>query len=287
MKKFLCKQLNDRKEQWELSSKKQVTDYKKLNILGSIRAKYLVTFALLISVVVLLISIIISSSIMNFVSSTRYVAVDESSKLLGTIISEISEFSDEDFDSVIEKYPDKIIAATENISSMNDVAVVITDRIGNVKYSVIPEALQNGANLVLPAEALRRFSTEDTSSALKLSDIYGFYKSECINSGYAVKDENGIVGGIVIVSAPLSAVEEFTGDNIHTLVMSFIWISLAAVIISIFISERIVSPLKTMEKAAKGVSVGNFDIKVPENGVDNEVADLAIAFNEMARVVKE
>ena len=287
MKKFLCKQPNDRKEQWELSSKKQVTDYKKLNILGSIRAKYLVTFALLISVVVLLISIIISSSIMNFVSSTRYVAVDESSKLLGTIISEISEFSDKDFDSVIEKYPDKIIAATENISSMNDVAVVITDRIGNVKYSVIPEALQNGANLVLPAEALRRFSAEDTSSALKLSDIYGFYKSECINSGYAVKDENGIVDGIVIVSAPLSAVEEFTGDIIHTLVMSFIWISLAAVIISIFISERIVSPLKTMEKAAKGVSVGNFDIKVPENGVDNEVADLAIAFNEMVRVVKE
>lgn len=270
-----------------MSERKRVTDYKKLNILGSIRAKYLATFALLISVVVLLISIIISSSIMNFVSSTRYVAVDESAELLGTIIGEMSAFTGNDFDTVIEKYPDKINAAVDNISFMNNVAVVITDRIGNVKYSVIPEKMQKDGSRVLPSEAVRKFSDDSTSAGLKISDIYGFYASEAINSGYAVKDEKGIVEGIVIVSAPISAVEEFTGNLIHTLVMSFIWISLAAVIISVFISERIVSPLKIMEKAAKGVSVGNFDIKVPEKGVDNEVADLAIAFNEMAKVVKE
>ncbi len=270
-----------------MSEKKHGTDYKKLNIFGSIRAKYLATFALLISVVVLLLSAIISSTMTTYISSTRFQAVDESAELLGSIIKEISDFTGKDYDTVLEEYPDRIDSAMQNIVSMNNVGVVITDRIGNVKYSSLPDELSKNGNRALPSEAVRRFSDESTASTLKLGDIYGFYGSEGINSGYAVTDKNGIVDGIVLVSAPISAVEDFISNLIGTLVMSFIWISLAAVIISVFVSERIVSPLKTMEKASKGVAVGKFDITVPEHGVDNEVADLAVAFNEMARVVKE
>ncbi len=271
----------------KMSEKKHGTDYKKLNIFGSIRAKYLVTFSLLISVVVLLISIITSSAIMNFVISTRFAAVDESAELIASIIREISDFTGKSYDEVLEQYPDKINSVVDNITSMHKVAVVITDRIGNVEYSSIPDELSKNGNSVLPSEAMYRFSDVSTGSELKTSDIYGFYAAEGINCGFAVKDSEGIVDGIILVSAPLSAVEDFMGDLVQTLVMSFLWISVAAVIISVFISERIVSPLKIMKKAAEGVAVGDYDIYVPERDVDNEVADLAVAFNKMANVVKE
>ncbi len=270
-----------------MSEKTNDTGYRKLNILGSIRAKYLVTFSLLISIVVLLISIIISSSIMNFVVSTRFSAVDESSELIGLIIKEISGFTGKDYDEILDDYPEKIDTVIEKITSMNKVAVVITDRIGNVKYSSIPEELKKFDHSVLPSEAFYRFSDPQTGKELHTSDLYGFYASEGINSGYPVKINEGIVDGIVLVSAPVSSVEDFVKELVHTLVMSFLWITIAAVVISVFISERIVSPLKTMQKAAEGVAVGNYDIHVPEEGVDNEVAELATAFNGMAKVVQE
>lgn len=270
-----------------MSKKVQNRDYKKLNILGSIRAKYLVTFSLLISIVVLLISIIISSAIMNFVVSTRFTAVDESAELTGLIIEEISDFTGKDYDETLEEYPDKINTVIDKITSMNKVAVIITDRIGNVKYSSIPEELAKFDNSLLPSEAFYRFSDPSTGKELRTSDLYGFYAAEGINCGYPVEINDGIIDGIVIVSAPVSSVEDFVSNLVQTLVMSFLWITIAAVIVSVFISERIVSPLKTMRKAAEGVAVGNYDIHVPEKGVDNEVAELAVAFNEMAKVVQE
>lgn len=270
-----------------MTEKKNTYDIGKLNLFGSIRAKYLATFVLLISIVVLLISIIISSTVMNFVVSTRHTSVDESAKLMGSIINEIEGFTGKSYDEVLEQYPDRISTAADNIAAMNNVAVIITDRIGNVEYSVIPQELQKNGNRTLPGEALYRFSDESTQKSLEISDIYGFYARDAINYGVSVKDEAGTVDGVVLVSAPATSVEKFMSGLIQTLILSFVWITIAAVIVSVFISERIVSPLKIMKKAAEGVSVGNYDIHVPEKGVDNEVADLAIAFNEMAKVVKE
>ncbi len=270
-----------------MDKKQQGTDYKKLNIFGSIRAKYLAAFTLLISVVVLLISVIITSAITDFAVSTRFSAVDESAKLVGSIIEEISAFSGLSYDEVLERYPDKINSVIGNITSMNKVGVVITDRIGGTVYSVLPEELQHKGNYVVPSDVLYRFSDESTTDSLKMSDLYGFYPAEAINSGYAVHSKDGTVNGFVIVSAPVSSVEDFMGGLVQTLVMSFIWLSVAAVIVSVFISERITSPLKIMKKSAEAVSVGNYDILVPEQGADNEVADLAKAFNAMAKAVRE
>jgi len=262
--------------------------HKKLNILGSIRAKYITTFAILISIVVLLISIIISSTMLNFNISTRFSAVGESARLVSASLYDLSEFSGKDYDSVLEGYPEKIQSTVDSVSAMNSVAVVITDRIGKVMYSSIPESLRSKGNLYLEPSAFELLCRDNGSKgSSSISDLHGFYPQEGINCGIVIKDEKGIVEGIVLVSAPSSTVEEFVGDIVRTLVMSFIWITLAAVIIAVFISERIVSPLKTMKKAAEGVAVGNYDIHVPESGVDNEVADLAVAFNHMARIVKE
>jgi len=57
---------------------------------------------------------------------------------------------------------------------------------------------------------------------------------------------------------------------------------LAALIASYFITERIITPLKEMSRAAKSFAAGRFDVRVPVHGND-EVADLARAMNNMAQ----
>ncbi|MBR5308277.1 MAG: HAMP domain-containing histidine kinase [Clostridia bacterium] len=270
-----------------MSEKAPVSRYKKLNILGSIRAKYIAAFALLISIVVLLLAVIISSAIMNFVLNTRHKAVDGSASLVADIVTEIEGFTYQDFDGALENYPEKIGGAVENVATTNGIAVVVTDRIGNVKFSSIPEELDSGKTLYLSPEVMRKLSHESTSGSLRMSNLHGFYSQTAVNGATAIRDGDGNVDGIVLASAPTSPVIDFMHGLIQTLVMSFLWITIAAVVVAAFICERIVSPLRIMEKAAKGVTVGSYDIKVPEDGVDNEIADLASAFNEMSREVKE
>ena len=106
-----------------MSEKAPVSRYKKLNILGSIRAKYIAAFALLISIVVLLLAVIISSAIMNFVLNTRHKAVDGSASLVADIVTEIEGFTYQDFDGALENYPEKIGGAVENVATMNGIGI--------------------------------------------------------------------------------------------------------------------------------------------------------------------
>ena len=68
---------------------------------------------------------------------------------------------------------------------------------------------------------------------------------------------------------------------VKTIIMSCLWVMLAALLAAYFISDKIIDPLKKMSKAAKSFAAGKFDVRVPVRGRD-EVAELATAFNNMA-----
>jgi len=56
---------------------------------------------------------------------------------------------------------------------------------------------------------------------------------------------------------------------------------LAALIAIYFITERLVSPIRAMSRAARAFAAGKFDVRIESSGND-EVAELATAFNNMA-----
>ena len=66
-----------------------------------------------------------------------------------------------------------------------------------------------------------------------------------------------------------------------TVMTAALLVLLASLIAAYFISERITGPLREMSNAVKRFASGKFDVRVRVRGKD-EVADLAIAFNEMA-----
>ena len=70
-------------------------------------------------------------------------------------------------------------------------------------------------------------------------------------------------------------------STVKTIILASLWVFLATLIAVYFLSERIIGPLKDMSRAAKSYAAGNFDIRIPVRG-DDEVAELASAFNQMA-----
>ena len=67
----------------------------------------------------------------------------------------------------------------------------------------------------------------------------------------------------------------------RTIIMAALWIMLASLVVIYFTTERFISPIREMSKAARAFANGQFDARVPVVGRD-EVAELASAFNNMA-----
>ena len=87
--------------------------------------------------------------------------------------------------------------------------------------------------------------------------------------------------GYVMIATAAEARSDALNDTLQSMIVAALWVMVAALIAIYFITERIVSPLREMSKAAKRMAVGQFDARVPVRGRD-EVAQLAVAFNQMA-----
>ncbi len=108
-----------------------------------------------------------------------------------------------------------------------------------------------------------------------LSDSYLYY---CV----PILSENGQKNvGMVFTCSSTSGVNTVIVSTIKTMVMASLWVFLAALIAVYFITERIIGPLKEMSRAAKCYASGKFDVRIAVRG-DDEVAELATAFNHMA-----
>ncbi len=87
--------------------------------------------------------------------------------------------------------------------------------------------------------------------------------------------------GYIVVSSSTKPSNGTPNSTLRSMIAAALWIMLAALIAIYFITERVISPLREMSKAAKRMAVGQFDVRVPVRGRD-EVAQLAVAFNQMA-----
>jgi signal transduction histidine kinase len=90
------------------------------------------------------------------------------------------------------------------------------------------------------------------------------------------------VCGTVFVCAESVMLTELLEVIIKTIVVSILWVLLAALIAVYFITEKITGPLKEISRAAKQFANGKFDVRVPVRGND-EVSELAVAVNNMAQ----
>ena len=109
----------------------------------------------------------------------------------------------------------------------------------------------------------------------------GAFDEAMVVHAYPLADD-GQVWGVLLICADSSDWRDLRDSTVQVIVAASLWVMLAALIATYFITERIVTPLKEMSRAAKSFAAGKFDVRVPVHGND-EVADLARAMNNMSQ----
>lgn len=73
---------------------------------------------------------------------------------------------------------------------------------------------------------------------------------------------------------------------IQTVLVVMVLVSIAAIIVTLFVSHKIAGPLYRLKKAMHSLGEGNFSIEIKLRKLD-QLKDIAEAFNAMARKLKE
>ena len=90
-----------------------------------------------------------------------------------------------------------------------------------------------------------------------------------------------IDAGALIVCYSAGTLNDLAIGTVRTIVLASLWVMIASFVVVYFITEKIVAPIKQMTYATRDFAKGKFDVKTPVVGED-EIAELAVAFNSMA-----
>ncbi len=247
----------------------------------SIFAKYVLAFMLIILSSFLVIIFIISSIIVNYSTDAKSDVMENSARASSTYVEGLFRYSAANsVEGVINTSRDEAEAMLEVISAnADDLTILVSDNSGKIVLAVgrdvnhlkegasIPKALMDEVN-----------SGREVSRDGRLDGVF-----DTVHYAYAVPvyNDDSAVCGTVFVCAESVMLAELLEVIIKTIIVSILWVLLAALIAVYFITEKITGPLKQISVAAKQFAKGRFDVRVPVRGND-EIARLAGAMNNMA-----
>lgn len=207
---------------------------------------------------------------------------------LGFSVNRIYPFAD----YLNENYS-QIRSVTDLLSdSLGNLFVFITDADGEIilsgggKSTFLENELvfKEDGHYIVSEEIMQSVAGSEIVS--RTGDLDRLLLRQNIISSMAVSDTLGNCYGGVFVCTSDTGVDSLLDAMQKTIILSCLWIMLASLIVTYFISERLVSPLRDMSRAARAFSDGDFDMRVEVDGND-EVAELATAINDMASNLQE
>ena len=169
----------------------------------------------------------------------------------------------------------------EHVADLSsDLRVFIFDKNGVLVLCDEEELGATAVNGSLASEYVQKLSAFETVEGY--DELSGVFSARYLYYGAPIKTVSGedTVGSVFVCSSA-KGMTVLLVSTVKTIILASLWVFLATLIAVYFLSERIIGPLKDMSRAAKSYAAGNFDIRIPVRG-DDEVAELASAFNQMA-----
>lgn len=143
----------------------------------------------------------------------------------------------------------------ENLPASKHVLVSVIDRQGRVAVSNVP------SRMGLPyGRASRGYDSYRT-----LSDRSGLVTVIDLPPTYIASDMRSVQGFVALIS-------------LITMIGSLL--------LSLFLSARILKPLRSFTGSMSDIAEGNFDVELPENGLDADMVRLHHGFNRMVREIR-
>ncbi len=245
----------------------------------SVFARYLIAFMAIIFVSFSILAMIVGSIVKSHLDDTTENELSQIAQSVDFLLK--NAYSDSSYGSIREyiksesEMTDKMVSAITKYKK--DMFVIIVDADGTIIFSdsTLPDGYIKGnvAGGLSSDDLVRRFDSDG-------SYLGGVFSEK--HYSYAIPIPDAINPECVIFACtPLSYTAGIVGSLNRMILMASMWVMIAALIASYFISERIVRPIRSISRAAKSFAAGHFDVRVPVIG-DSEISELAMAFNNMA-----
>lgn len=251
----------------------------------SIFTKYITAFMSIILVSFMMLAVLVCSMMANYYT-------ESSREELSAVLSSAEHYFErriEDekigIDEFVREHSDEIKAYITAITGKNrGISILLFDADGRIRaYDEKSESSEN----ISPDSVLNPSIMEEMSKRTynQRSDLSGILSYKHLIRGVCVNSENEIIGYLFACTTS-ETVDNLIRTTVKAMIMTCLWVLLAALVAVYFISDRIISPLKAMSKAAKAFAQGKLDVRVPVNGRD-EISELAVAFNDMASSLRD
>lgn len=251
----------------------------------NIFSKYILSFMVIVIISFLVLSIVTVSLVDEHILNTKKGNMETLTQSIQSVAHGIMAMSHLPLEDIVERDSGNIEEYINRNALNNDSIIFITDSDGRVIIA------SENANGIIPERIDPTLINNSVFEKYTYSDLGGIFDGEYINVIRPINiypqgrvDHNSDSAGAIFVCAKNSTlVFEKVGSAV---LWTVVWICLISLLAIYFVSERISRPLKAMSHAAKSFAKGKFDIRVPVRGND-EVAELATAFNNMANALEE
>ena len=248
-------------------------------------SKYLTAFVIIIFISFAILSGIITAMVRNYAFSDTEQRLNKECSIIVDLMNNGNH----------QSIKDAVYNVSDAIKPMvtlnSDYDVMITDKNGKIVLSTAhTDAADDNALIIeldngLGEMPLSVFS-EHANDRGDVSYVYNGSISGGPKDQYMVYAKpvlsNGDTLCYVMTMSSTNRESTFVSITRRVVINSSIWVMLAAVIAAYFITDRIVRPLKNMTEATKKFAKGDFSARVTVTGRHDEVAELGVAFNNMA-----
>ena len=247
----------------------------------SVFAKYVTAFAVIILISFLMVALIVASMVTDYASDDKKESIDRFAKMAQSIVERDYEKDDGSymFDDYVQRNREHFKGLLDAVTqSDQSLTLFLTDEDGKLLLTG-SHSDGLGVGLIVSSDIMRKvFSSEGYSDRGTL----GVFDDKHLVSAYAIRSSGAQPIGAVFVCSSSAREEALVNMMTETIIMTSLWVMLAAFIAVYFISDRIISPLHHMKSAVKEYAKGNFEKQIIVRGND-EISELSAAINNMAK----
>ena len=249
----------------------------------SIFIRYITAFIIIIALAFVILASLISALITTYSIDMKDKSMSYIATVAGNYIKRVYGNShSDDFADFVSFYGSDVAEDLYDFSNLAENSFIfLTDHDGNIIISSHPiysEAYETPFTREHIDEKTMLSVREDKIS--HYNQLGGLFTEPHLIYPTMINHNEDFIGALFVCSSS-AVIDSFVSSTLRTIIMSSLWVMLAAIVIVYFITERIVAPLAQMSRAAKSFATGKFDVRVNVTGND-EVSELAMAFNNMA-----
>ncbi len=259
----------------------------------SVFIKYVAAFLVINLSCMLILTSVITSIISSYSTDVKSETLQNAAEHIYVTVNEglVRHDMTADLSYYIGVFPEHIHTYLDSIATnVDELVMFIVDYDGRIIISGGAEESHKfgGEDGIFDYDEDRFYLPADYMDRLKCGESYreittlgGLFDEKHIVYSVPFMAADGSFMGAVVASSQNSDMNMLLSGMTKTIFLSTLYLLLALLVVTYFISERFVSPLRTMSRAAQSFGKGQFDVRVPVRGKD-EIAELATAFNNMA-----